>query len=198
MVKSEINLADAVSKSRGSQSDGRSLASFLSQASRVINLKDLHGDGGDLNLDVEQVEVGEQMKEEKPLPKRDQVRRKGSKVSTYKREEICRQVFEDYFDDYFPTCRPKFLANPETGRPLELDGYNAARNISFETNGVQHYEYHPRFHKDEDDFHRQQRRDQYKAQRLAELGINLVEIPYTVPTEQIPEFIHQRLRELGY
>jgi hypothetical protein len=35
--------------------------------------------------------------------------------------------------------RYKFLINPKTGRPLELDGYNKPSNLAYEYDGQQHY-----------------------------------------------------------
>lgn len=150
-------------------------------------------DANEKEDETEEVEV-----EEKNEPKgRDPVRRSNSKVSTYKREEICRQVFEDYFDDYFPTCRPRFLANPKTGHPLELDGYNPRLNLAFEHHGIQHRQYPNPFHKSEAEFDAQIGRDQFKRERLAELGIDLIEIWDDVPTDRIKDFIHGQLKSLG-
>jgi hypothetical protein len=129
---------------------------------------------------------------------RDPTRRKNSKTSTYKREELCRAFFENYFDDYFPTCRPKFLTNPKTGKPLELDGYNARLNLSFEHDGLQHRVYTPRFHSSPEDFAKQQERDVFKRKRLEELGIDLIEISDQVPTAQLESFLLRAVRELGH
>jgi len=124
---------------------------------------------------------------------RDKVRRSGSKTSKYKREEKCRKVLEDYYDDYFPTVRPKFLKNPKTGYPLELDGYNAALNLAFEHNGHQHSEYPNSFHKTKQQFLNQQERDRYKIRRCTELGIKLIIIPHTIPYRDIEDFILSKI-----
>lgn len=124
-------------------------------------------------------------------------RRTNSKTSNYKREELCRKIFEDYFDDYFPTCRPKFLTNPKTGHPLELDGYNARINLAFEHQGRQHREYPNRFHKSREEFDKQVERDNFKRQRLSELGIDLIEIDEGVPINQLESYIHGSIKQLG-
>jgi hypothetical protein len=130
--------------------------------------------------------------------KRGKARRANSRISKNKREEACRKIFEDYFDDYFPTCRPKFLKNPETGRPLELDGYNASQNLAFEANGHQHYVYPNAFHKTQEEFDKQVTRDEYKRQRLAELGIDLISINFIeVPESETESYIHAELKRLG-
>lgn len=131
-------------------------------------------------------------------PTRDKMRRSGSKTSTYKREEECRTIIENYFDDYFPTCRPNFLSNPLTGKPLELDGYNARLNLAFEHQGRQHREYPNAFHKTEAEFLKQQERDEFKRKKLSELGIDLIEISDTVPYTQLKAYIHRSLQSLGH
>lgn len=144
-------------------------------------------------------ENNEETVEEVKKPRRDKnkPRRTGSKVSRFKREEICRAVFENYFDDYFPTCRPKFLANPDTGRPLELDGYNASKNLAWEHQGAQHRAYPNHFHKSREEFEYQQKKDQFKKQRLAELGIDLIEIPDLIPENKISDYIISQIKRLG-
>ncbi len=198
MLKTELHLADAVSKSRSASSDNSNssgdLVSFLSKASRLVNFKDAINESVMNNSSenvaresIPKVEIG-----------RDAIRRKNSKTSTYKREELCRKIFEDYFDDYFPTCRPKFLTNPETGHPLELDGYNAAKSLAFEHNGAQHSVYPNRFHKTREEFDKQQARDVFKKQRCAELSIDLIEIDYSVPENELEYYIHSELKRLGH
>jgi hypothetical protein len=127
-----------------------------------------------------------------PLP-----RRKNSKTSNYKREELCRKILEDYFDDYFPTCRPKFLSNPKTGYPLELDAYNPRLNLSMEVQGKQHRVFPNYFHKSREEFDKQQERDAFKRQRLAELGIDLIEVDDRIPTNQLEAYIHGTIKQLG-
>lgn len=134
--------------------------------------------------------------EDNPNSNRKRPRRANSKTSPYKREEICRKILEDHFDDYFPTVRPKFLTNPKTGKPLELDGYNARLNLGFEHQGRQHYEFPNRFHKTEAEFKAQQERDLFKAQRCKELGIDLIFIPEYIPIDKIESFIMSELKKL--
>jgi len=215
MINKEVSLAEAVSRlGKGSPDAGsennaeikdgdfdylsRRLGDFFSgphrhpvRSSNQEPLQDITvNDNGDSD---------EKEDEPKPIPRkgRDPIRRSNSKVSTYKREEICRKVFEDYFDDYFPTCRPRFLANPKTGHPLEMDGYNARLNLCFEYHGPQHRIFPNPFHKTEAEFDAQIERDQFKRERLAELGIDLIEIWDDVPTDRIKDFIHLQIKKLG-
>ena len=184
VMSQEASLMNAVSKFSADSSD-RSVASFLATTAVPVSFD---------YLDAESPVMADDDLAAKPG--RPPVRRKGSKTSTYKREELCRKYLEDRYDDYFPTCRPKFLANPATGRPLELDGYNAALNIAFEHQGKQHYEFTARFHKSIADFQDQVLRDQFKKLRLAELGIDLLVIPYSVPEHLIGAYIEELLASL--
>ena len=183
MLKEECNLANKVSKNFKIFSDldasedvdspiGKSLASFLFS--------------GDSDTNNEKARKG-----------RDKVRRKNSKISKNKNEEICRQILEDHFDDYFPTCRPKFLTNPETGKPLELDGYNASLNLAFEYNGIHHYKYPNPFHKTEEEYIKQIERDNFKREKCKELGIDLIEIHYKIPSNKLEIEIMKQLKSFG-
>ena len=42
-------------------------------------------------------------------------------------------------DEYVRNARPKFLANPETGMPLEFDRFDPKTGLACEYNGSQHY-----------------------------------------------------------
>lgn len=131
-------------------------------------------------------------------PETPKIKRGGVKKSkAWKMEEICRTILEEYFDDYFPSCRPKFLKNPKTGRPLELDGYNARLNLAFEYNGRQHSEYPNNFHKTREEFDNQVERDLYKYSRCKELGIDLILIPYTVKEDDLKSYILSKIKSVG-
>jgi hypothetical protein len=127
----------------------------------------------------------------KPTPKP----RKRKKVRSSKEEE-CRAIFEELLGASFPTKRPSFLRNPDTGRNLELDGYNADLKVAFEYNGAQHYDFPNTFHRTREDFDRQVARDRFKENKCKELDIELVSIPYTVETKDLPKYIMRRLKKL--
>lgn len=112
-----------------------------------------------------------------------------------KGETICRQVLEQIYKVPFPSVRPDILKNPETNRNLELDGYNDGLKIAFEYNGKQHYEYPNAFHRTEQQFRNQLRRDTFKLDKCDEHEIYLITIPYTVPHDSIPTFIEYFLPE---
>jgi hypothetical protein len=114
-----------------------------------------------------------------------------SKCSGYRSEELCRDIFEKYLVEEFPTKRPEWLEG------LELDGYNEEVNIAFEYNGRQHYEYNEHFHRgDYEIFEAQQARDLKKYRICRERNVDLIIIPYqydyTNPTE-LEDFIFNEL-----
>ncbi len=112
-----------------------------------------------------------------------------------KGEGICRQFLQQHYRQYFSKIRPDFLINPATGRNLELDGYNSQLGIAFEYNGIQHYKYPNYFHKNEDIFRQQVQRDIYKREACDAAGVYLISIPYTVPHNQIAQYIESLLPE---
>lgn len=110
-------------------------------------------------------------------------------------ERICREVLESYYKKKFPRVRPYFLQNPETGRNLELDCYNAELKIGLEYNGIQHYIWPNFTNCTKEEFMEQLRRDQFKYQICEQNDIYLITVPYTVPYELIPNYIFYYLPE---
>lgn len=91
-----------------------------------------------------------------------------------KREVECRRIFEKITKRSFPTKRPKFLINPETGSRLELDGYCEELNMAFEYDGEMHYK--PVF--GIKSLKKQQKRDKIKDKLCKNCDIILIRIPY--------------------
>ena len=114
-----------------------------------------------------------------------------------KGEEECRRVLEDIFKAPFPSVRPDWLQNRVTNTCLELDCYNSSYGIACEYNGKQHYSFVPLFHKTKEDLRNQQYRDELKRMMCAELGIKLIQVPYTVPLDKIQQHIMNELQKLG-
>ena len=106
-----------------------------------------------------------------------------------KGEQKCREVMERIYGKPFPTVRPNFLKNPETGRNLELDCYNEELKIAVERHGIQHYVYPNYFHRTKEDFIKQIRRDQFKVNCCDNNGIYLITVPYNVAVDKIEEYI---------
>jgi hypothetical protein len=108
-------------------------------------------------------------------------------------ETICCNVMQNIYNKPFKTCRPNWLKNPETGHNLELDCYNEELKIAVEYNGSQHYKFPNSFHSSKEKFIQQVRRDKYKAKMCEKIGVYLISVPYTVPHENIEEYIKKRL-----
>lgn len=107
----------------------------------------------------------------------------------------CRRVLQLLLNRSFDKARPDFLRNPVTGGDfnLELDCYDPELGIAVEYNGVQHYKFIPFFHKNKEAFLNQKYRDDMKRRICKENGILLIEVPYTVKTEDIKAFIQKSL-----
>lgn len=110
-------------------------------------------------------------------------------------EKICRSVLEKFFEKPFPSVRPDFLVNPETGKNLELDCYNEELGIALEYNGYQHNVWPNNYHKTEAEFIAQLRRDDMKRRVCEEAGIYLINVPHNIPHAKIPKFIEYYLPE---
>ncbi len=112
-------------------------------------------------------------------------------------EAICKQVIEDIYGAPFFCVRPDFLKNPETGRNLELDLYNDFYKIAVEYSGLQHYKYPNNFHKTEEEFIKQVRRDEFKVDMCDKHGIYLITVPHTVKNDynEIRKYIEYYLPE---
>jgi hypothetical protein len=140
-------------------------------------------------------------------------------------ERICRNFMRDtvgmLFKDKngipesFQKARPEFLRNPVTsdgpesgsgpgkwGRRgsynLEIDCYSPKLKLGVEYNGIQHYKFTPHFHKNYEAFRNQQYRDELKRRMCNENNVTLIEVPYTVKNKDIPAFLFEKLKPLGY
>lgn len=128
--------------------------------------------------------------------KRDNVYKKAKPVKKYgQMESKCRAILEEIFSDIdgerykFPSCRPKWLMNPLTKTPMELDCYNEKLQIAAEYQGYQHYEYPNIFHKTMHEFEKQLRRDQLKKEICAKANVMLICIPYNIQEEDLKSYI---------
>lgn len=105
-------------------------------------------------------------------------------------ETICKIVLSSIFGRPFPTCRPKSLTNPETGRRLELDCYNPSLKIACEYNGIQHYRFPNKYHRSIKDHRDQISRDKLKQKLCQNAGIFLITVPCTtVKNSDIEKYI---------
>lgn len=144
--------------------------------------------------------------EQQPLLKRSvKGRRKGKRLNVC--EERCREIFEDIFQTNFPTTRKvPWLRNPETNRPLELDGFNPyvetpiGTGLAFEYDGAQHAAPSTHFHNIEADaeFSSQFRRDHHKNRLCAEHNVMLIRIHHWVDFDKLEGFIRKKLKDNGF
>jgi len=130
----------------------------------------------------------------KPKPKPEKAVKSKAPNS---REEKCRDIFETLTGKAYPTIRPNWLRNPETGRKLELDGYCADLRSAFEYNGKQHYEYPNAFHKTRMDFDKLVQRDKIKMETCESYGVKLLTIPYDIEDSDLHTYIESHLRSEG-
>ncbi len=114
-----------------------------------------------------------------------------------KGETVSRKAAEKIFNKKFIKVRPDFLKNAVTGHNLEIDIYNDELKLGIEYSGRQHYAFVPFFHKNKDAFQNQQYRDEIKRMKCSSNGVKLIEIPYTVPVEDIESFIRVESKKLG-
>jgi hypothetical protein len=122
---------------------------------------------------------------------------KKSFIKESKGEIICKKAAEELFNKKFSKVRPEILKNDVTKHNLELDIYNDELKLAIEYSGRQHYEYVPFFHKNHEAFLNQRYRDEMKKNKCKESGIKLIEVPYKVKHEDIPQFIRMKAISLG-
>lgn len=97
---------------------------------------------------------------------------------TYRGEEKCRFIFEQLTGEKFPKLTRSF------GSKMEIDGYCECLLMAFEYHGKHHYQRIKYWHKSEQDFIKQQKRDQQKVDLCKKYGITLLIIPYFEDTEK--------------
>jgi uncharacterized protein YdaU (DUF1376 family) len=97
-------------------------------------------------------------------------------------------ALEYLFDKQFKKIRPNWLQNLE-GNNLEIDCFNEELKLCVEYNGIQHYEFVEYFHKTEEVFLKRNADDKIKKEKCIEKGYVFIEIPYTVPTDNIIHYI---------
>lgn len=115
------------------------------------------------------------------------------RANPWSRENVMRDALERMFGKPFPTVRPRFLRNPASGWPLELDAYNADLKLAAEFNGIQHRVYPNPYHTNRRDFQAQQQRDQLKVELCELHGVKLVVVPDTVCRDDIEEYLKLQL-----
>jgi len=107
-------------------------------------------------------------------------------------EENVREVFESILKRPFPSVRPSFLKNPDTGRNLELDGYCEELKLAFEYDGEFHYIESP-WHKN--GLSKRKQLDKLKNTLCKNNEVQLIRISY-LDKDNLKNVIKQKLKEL--
>lgn len=108
-------------------------------------------------------------------------------------EELVRSTMIECFPKKkFERIRPEWL------NKLELDGYDHDLKLAFEYQGIQHFKYVPHFHREDGRFESQLARDAYKRECCTRMGINLLEIPYTIKLDQVRSVVRKMLFDSGF
>jgi len=110
----------------------------------------------------------------------------------YPSEQKFRDVIEEVLKEDFPSQKVDWIRNPETGYPLELDGYNKKLGIAFEYQGRQHFEIIDCFG-GEKKLRTQQKRDAIKKQACQKNGITLLCPTYELNPKDYKEWIKEQL-----
>lgn len=144
-----------------------------------------------LTSDVNQINTAQSSNKNK-VENDNSVKDKVSKRKESVGERICRRIFNRFVSskmgktkEVMGPIRPNFLKNPKTGCNLELDMFEAfddnltnkndiTDGIAIEYNGLQHDQFVPGMHVDNDAFLQQQYRDQHKASICKQKGIILI------------------------
>ena len=113
-------------------------------------------------------------------------------------ETHARKLATKIFGKQFEKIRPDFLKNNVTGKNLELDIYNEELKLAIETDGQQHANYVPFFHKNYEHFLNQKYRDEIKNMLCEKNGVKLIRIDHKVSFDDYEHHIRVAARKLGY
>ena len=110
--------------------------------------------------------------------------------------EYMKSIFAQF--EIINNHRPDWLRYNQN---LELDIYLPELKLALEVNGIQHYEYVPYFHNNnEENFVKQQERDEFKKKRCEEENIKLISIHYEYNyknEEELIKYVRQSIEEQG-
>lgn len=118
-------------------------------------------------------------------------------------ERLCSQILANVTGLDFETVRIEEIKNPLTNKPLEIDAFNRKTRIGMEVQGPQHsefpnyIEYDPLNEMMLKQFKERVARDEYKRQKCFDLGIKLIEIPFSIEKEDLEEYMLEQLSNVG-
>jgi hypothetical protein len=114
-------------------------------------------------------------------------------------EECVRICFERIFRRKFPKVWLDWMLS-DSGRSLELDGFNAGMGVAFEHQGQHHYHHRGLFYRKAGQFQRRLALDKRKHRLCRQRGIRLVKIPevgWRFSLEELLPEVIRRCRRLG-
>lgn len=113
-------------------------------------------------------------------------------------ERITRLYFEAIFEKKFLKIRPDWLINKNNYK-LELDGYCEELKISFEHNGLQHYQMNE-FVNTQEKLDKIQEHDRIKIEACKKNNVNLIiipQVPRLLSIEKLKYFIKDECAKFG-
>ena len=111
------------------------------------------------------------------------------------RERLCRHYFEQLTGLEFPSVKPKWLLNAKNHR-MELDGYCKELLLAFEHQGKQHYQKIEHFNRRDESLNWRLESDVLKRKICEERSITLIEVPYWVKSDSLPEWIANHISRI--
>lgn len=108
-------------------------------------------------------------------------------------ERLTMKIAEELFGVAFKKERPDWLRNPVTNAPLELDGINEELKLAIEYHGRQHFEDISYFKNKTQLLVKGVDRDYFKKRKVHENGYQLIEVPYTVSSDELAGFFYMAL-----
>ena len=111
------------------------------------------------------------------------------------RERLCKHYLERFTGKPFIKSRPPWLVNSR-GNLMELDGYNAELALAFEHQGKQHYEPVAHFNRRSETLQLRKQDDQAKRDACLHHNVTLLEVPYSVDSDKLPEWMLSELLRL--
>lgn len=186
--KQEIFSGNILSKNNNNIfSEAKTSKPTQNQSDKSHNIDKNEIDKGKLKSEIGKIENGKSDREPTIVS--------WSPINKSRGEKLCGQILSNLTQMDFMTVRIEELKNPLTGEPLELDCYNEDLKLGLEYQGPQHYHYPNWTNNTLQAFKEQIFRDEYKRQKCHEIGISLIEVPYTIPTEELEEYILEKLYE---
>jgi hypothetical protein len=172
------------------------LAGIATYCGTQPNHKNVKDEIMQIRTEVKEIEVKEQETEAKHEFSKYRTRTGNSYFVDKKRttrESYVRRILEGMFQRKFPSIRPSWLVNPNTGRRLEIDCYCVEMRLGCEIQGEQHFSYIPYFHRNYQAFLDMKERDMIKRILIRKRGIKSVEIPYTVQDNDLEMFLLEKV-----